>query len=60
MEGRTKFNYGYNSGLITMKDINYMFNIINSNVSEEKKTIKLYSFCKLNIMISKIYLYNNL
>jgi hypothetical protein len=42
MEGRTKFNYGYNSGLITMKDINYMFNIINSNLSEEEKAIKLY------------------
>lgn len=43
MEGRTKFNYGYNSGLITMKDINYMFNIINSNLSEEEKAIKLSS-----------------
>ena len=41
MEGRTKFNYGDNSGLITMKDINYMFNIINSNLGEEEKAIKL-------------------
>lgn len=52
MEGRTKFNYGYNSGLITMKDINYMFNIINSNLSEEEKAIKLYSFCNLHSLIS--------
>ena len=43
MEGRTKLNYG-SSGLITMKDINYMINIINSDLSEEEKAIKLYSF----------------
>ena len=54
MEGRTKFNYGYNSGLITMKDINYMFNINNSNLSQEEKTIKLYSFCNLHSFISNI------
>lgn len=60
MEGRTKFNYGYNSGLITMKDINYMFNIINSNLSEEEKAIKLYSFCNLHSLISNRDLYNTL
>lgn len=60
MEGRTKFNYGYNSGLITMKDINYMFNIINSDLSEEEKTIKLYSFCNLHSLISNRDLYNTL
>lgn len=60
MEGRTKINYGYNSGLITMKDINYMFNIINSNLSEEEKAIKLYSFCNLHSLISNRDLYNTL
>ena len=60
MEGRTKFNYGYNSGLITMKDINYMFNIINSNLSEEEKAIKLHSFCNLHSLISNRDLYNTL
>ena len=60
MEGRTKFNYGYNSGLITMKDINYMLNIINSNLSEEEKAIKLYSFCNLHSLISNRDLYNTL
>ena len=42
MKGRTKFNYGTNGGLITMKDINYMFSIVNSYLSEEEKAIKLY------------------
>ena len=60
MEGRTKFNYGYNSGLITMKDINYMFNIINSDLSEEEKAIKLYSFCNLHSLISNRDIYNTL
>ena len=60
MEGRTKFNYGYNSGLITMKDINYMFNIINSDLSEEAKAIKLYSFCNLHSLISNRDIYNTL
>lgn len=60
MEGRTKFKYGYNSGLITMKDINYMFNLINSNFSEEEKAIKLYSFCNLHSLISNRDLYNTL
>ena len=60
MEGRTKFNYGNNRGLITMKDINYMFNIINSNLSEEEKAIKLYSFCNLHSLISNRDLYNTL
>lgn len=60
MEGRTKINYGYNSGLITMKDINYMFNIINSDLSEEAKAIKLYSFCNLHSLISNRDIYNTL
>ena len=50
MEGRTKFNYGYNSGLITMKDINYMFNIINSNLSEEEKSYKIIFFFVIYIV----------
>ena len=60
MEGRTKFNYGHNSELITMKDINYMFNIINSDLSEEEKAIKLYSFCNLHSLINNRDLYNTL
>ena len=60
MEGRTKFNYGNNRGLITMKDINYMFNIINSNLSEEEKAIKLYSFCNLHSLISNRDLYKTM
>lgn len=60
MEGRTKINYAYNSGLITMKDINYMFNIINSDLSEEAKAIKLYSFCNLHSLISNRDIYNTL
>ena len=43
-----------------MKDINYMFNIINSNLSEEEKAIKLYSFCNLHSLISNRDLYNTL
>lgn len=59
MEGRTKLNYG-SSGLITMKDINYMINIINSDLSEEEKAIKLYSFCNLHSLTSNKDLYNTL
>ena len=54
MEGRTKFNYGYNSGLITMKDINYMFNIINSNLSEEEKDMVFKEFAIIDANINKI------
>lgn len=58
MEGRTKFNYGTNGGLITMKDINYMFSIVNSDLSEEEKAIKLYSFCNKSSLINNAELYN--
>ena len=37
MEGRTKLNYGNKRGLITIKDIHYMFSIINANISDEEK-----------------------
>lgn len=60
MEGRTKFNYGTNGGLITMKDINYMFSIINSDLSEKEKAIKLYSFCNKSSLINNVELYNTL
>ena len=60
MKGRTKFNYGTNGGLITMKDINYMFSIINSDLSEEEKAIKLYSFCNKSSLINNVELYNTL
>ena len=60
MEGRTKFNYGTYGGLITMKDINYMFSIINSDLSEEEKAIKLYSFCNKSRLINNVELYNTL
>ena len=60
MEGRTKFNYGTNGGLITMKDINYMFSIVNSDLSEEEKAIKLYSFCNKSSLINNVELYNTL
>ena len=60
MEGRTKFNYGTYGGLRTMKDINYMFSIINSDLSEEEKAIKLYSFCNKSSLINNVELYNTL
>lgn len=40
MEGRTKFNYGFNSSLMTIKDIDYMLEKIDSNLDEEQKSRK--------------------
>lgn len=60
MKGRTAFNYGYNSGLITMKDINYMYSIINSNLNEEEKAIKFYSFCNWWVLRNNIEIYSSL
>lgn len=58
MEGRTKFNYGTNGGLITMKDLNYMFSIVDSDLSEEEKAIKFYLFCNKSSLIDNKNLYS--
>ena len=60
MEGRTKLNYGNKHGLITIKDIHYMFSIINANISDEEKAIQLYSFCNDSNLINNIKLYDYL
>ncbi len=60
MKGRTAFNYGTESGLITMKDINYMYSIINSNLNEEEKAIKFYSFCNWWGLRNNIETYSSL
>ena len=43
-----------------MKDVNDMFSIINSDLSEEEKAIKLYSFCNKSSLINNVELYNTL
>lgn len=60
MVGRTKLNFGTNGELITMKDINYMFSIINSDLNEEEKAIKLYSFCNKCHLFNSAIIYKNL
>lgn len=60
MKGRAAFNYGTESGLITMKDINYMYSIINSNLDEEEKAIRFYSFCNWWGLKNNIKTYSSL
>lgn len=55
MEGRTKFNYGTN-GILSLKDLSYMFSIINSNLIDEEKATQLYAFCNYSTL-SKNYRY---
>ena len=45
MEGRTQFNYGMKDNILTMQDINYMLDIVNSNLSNQDKAVKLYAYC---------------
>ena len=57
MKERTKLIYGTNSALINTRDINYMFSIVNSNLSDEEKAIQLYSFCDETSLIRNADLY---
>lgn len=57
MEGRTQFNYG-TGGILKLRDINYMFSIVNSNLSEEAKAVKLYSFCNKHNLKNSATAYN--
>ena len=60
MKGRTKLNYGSKGALITMDDINHMFDLINSDLDEDAKAINLYSFCNDSSLKNNIELYNTL
>lgn len=60
MLGRTGLNYGADGGIITMKDIDYMYNIVDSDLDEQAKAIKLYSFCNQASLKNSIELYNDL
>ena len=45
MEGRTLFNYGMQENILTMQDIKYMLDIVDSDLSNQDKATKLYAYC---------------
>ena len=59
MEGRTNYNYG-TGRILELKDVNYMNKIVDSDLSDEEKAIKLHSFCserclKNSLSACKVY-----
>lgn len=60
MKGRTKFNYGMQDSILSIKDVNYMFSIVNSDLSDEEKATKLYSFCNYYTILRNATMYKTL
>lgn len=60
MKGRTRFNYGMRDSILSMKDVNYMFSIINSDLSDTEKATKLYSFCNYHTILRNAAMYKKL
>lgn len=58
MEGRTKYNYGMKNNILSLEDIDYMFQIINSESSEEEKAKRLYDFCNYYTIEYNLKKYN--
>jgi len=60
MEGRTRFNYGMKDSILSIKDVNYMLSIVNSDLSDEEKATKLYSFCNYYTILRNATMYQTL
>lgn len=45
MKARTQFNYGMQENILTMQNIKYMLDIVNSDLSNQDKATKLYAYC---------------
>ena len=60
MKGRTKFNYGMKDSILSIQDVNYMLSIVNSDLSEEEKATKLYSFCNYHTLWRNAIMYKTL
>lgn len=45
MISKTNFNNGSKENILSLEDIKYMLSIVDSDLREEEKAIKLYSFC---------------
>lgn len=52
MEGRTKFNYGMQDYILRIGDLNYMLDIVNSDLSDKDKATKLYAFCNYHTLLN--------
>lgn len=60
MKGRTKFNYGMQDSILGIKDVNYMLSIANSDLSDDEKATKLYSFCNYYTLLRNATMYKTL
>ena len=54
MEGRTKFNYGMKNYILTMKDLKYMLEIVDSDLSDQDKAAKLNAFCNYFTLLNNL------
>lgn len=57
---KAKPNYGMKNIVLTMNDVKYMLSIINSNLTDEEKAAKLYSFCDYYTISTNVELYTKL
>lgn len=60
MEGRTAYNSIHPKYILDIKTIEYMYSIINSDIDEEIKAMKLYFFCNEACLLASSDIYEYL